>query len=120
MRFPLTLAACLAVSAVHAQPARHHAMRENGPPCLTASNALNNALARDTVVGRLDGHEAQDVLDRVNAVGDPTSYRAAAVIVILHQDRATVAMFDACYTGTFSMRLDAFAEVWRAARGEGV
>ena len=118
MRACLALAAlaCFATSATHAQPARE----ANGPPCLTANTAMTNATAHGAVVGRLDGAEAVALLDRINATGEPTSYHADTVVVVLRPDRAIVALFGACHTADIAMRLDAFAEVWRAVRGQGV
>ena len=106
-------AACLCTSSVLAGEAF-------GPPCLTASAALANATAHGAVAGRLDGKEAAALLDRLNHTGELTSYAADTVVVVLRPDRAVVALFRACHEGDVAMRLDAFAEVWRAVRGTRV
>ena len=109
---PAALAACLVTSPVLAR-------EPDGPACLTA-NAAMAAVAQhpDAMAGRLDGAEAADLLSSINAVGEPTSYHAQTIIVVPHEDRAVVGMFDACHTGDIAMPLGVFAEVWRSVRGQ--
>lgn len=104
------LAACLVAS-----PAR--AGEPAGPDCLTPSTAMANAMAHGSVVGRLDGAEATELLARINAIEPPTSYRAETLVILLRPDRAIVAMFGICHEGDVVIGLDAFAAVWRAVRG---
>ncbi len=126
MRFVIsaTLAACLC-SPVIAAPTRHALPKPiiakvhgpDGPPCLMASAAEANAMMRGSVLARLNGDDAKDLLDRINRMEPVTDYHADSVIVLLFPDHAAVALFSPCHVQDAMIRLEPFEAVWIATRG---
>ena len=126
MRFILSaaLAACLC-SPAYAKPVRHLAQKQpsvakvhesDGPVCVTPDIIAADLKHRGTIMARLDGDDAQRLLDAGNHEGSD-ALTASTVIVALHPDNATLGLFNGCFVNHVTIDLEAFEKVWAKARG---